>query len=326
MRKSGPCPEIVGTSESGRCQPGIVPIEPDRDVHLKWMGVIEPVRAVMLDLIDQRETRRELHNGEATPESPAMRELHQTRALIAYVGMPVIDAYNHADLLLAAADDHLLAMSRLHEHEAAVMFADKVLARAAVEACGRAVWLADPQIDATRRAHRALTQRFCDIEGNRKLVGAPIAEQQQRRRDDLISQCNLAGVPVKRHEGTATVGTDGYPSAGSAMRYPFGGHGNDSPLGKLAQSWLSRFVHSSTAGLMENRLDDVPAETGRPDRPGQGTYMFGSDATITKRLITLCSMAYLNATEMQVRQMGWGDDDWKKVATNARRLLSASNV
>jgi len=87
-------------------------------------------------------------------DSPAMAEFTAESALAGpspWGDLPVTNSHNGTVLLLVAAEDHLKALCRMLERPAPTAFGPVVLARAALEAAGRAAWLAEPGIGAKRR-------------------------------------------------------------------------------------------------------------------------------------------------------------------------------
>lgn len=252
-----------------------------------------------------------------------MAELAATRRLQAYVGAPTEDAVHFGDQLLIAAEDHFGAICRLVEHEEPVLYADKVLARAGIEACGRAAWLLDPALDAERRAARGLTQRFATIKANADLLkgcgeGAQFCRD---RREELFAQCAAATMHATRSDGTAFV-RDRMPSERQVMRNLFRIEVDDElDLGAFSQTWLSRFVHSDPAGLMENLLDPPPSQNDVPSLPGVLMKGLGSSSDRVNILLAMCTSAYLIAAGMFLRHEGWSDVDWTRTVLNVRGLV-----
>lgn len=293
------------------------------DVLHSWAIATSPMRSALEDVIAQRQLRRERHKYCASADSRAMAELAATRPLQAYVGTPTEDAVNFADQLLIAAEDHFGAICRLVEHEAPVLYADKVLARAGIEACGRAVWLLDPSLDSEARAARGLTQRFATIKANAELLkGSGEGAQFCRdRRDELISQCVAAAIHPTRYDGTAFV-RDRIPSERQVMRNLFSVDvGDDIDLGSFSQTWLSRFVHSDSAGLMEDMLDPPPSDDRVSAPPGVMMKGLASSSDRVNILMALCTAAHLIAAGMFLRHEGWFDADWTRAVVNVRGLV-----
>ncbi len=254
-----------------------------------------------------------------------MAELAATKRLQAYVGTPTEDAIHFADQLLIAAEDHFGALCRLVDHDAPVLFADKVLARAGIEACGRAAWLLDPSLDAEKRAARGLTQRFATIKANTDLLkGSDQSEFLRARRDELIRQCTAAGLHAQRGGRTAFVG-DPIPSERHAMRSLFGvDQGDELDLGSFSQTWFSRFVHSDPAGLMENMLDPPASDLPEGLRPGVLMKGLGTSSDRVNIVMAMCVLGYVIASGMFLRHQGWSDDGWLKTTANLRGIVRVS--
>ena len=296
------------------------------DVTTSWQFATSALRSALEDLIEQRQCRRQGHGYVSSATSRAMAELEASNRLQAYVGTPTEDAVHFADQFLLAAEDHFGALCRLVVHDMPVLFADKVLARAGIEACARAVWILDPALDAQRRAFRGLSQRFATMKANEDLLKGAAEERLfcKDRRDELISQCRSAGLPVTRRNGTAFVG-EPLPTERSAMRNLFGHTpGDEVDLGSLSQTWLSRFVHSDPAGLMENMLETLPGDVEAPRIAGVLTRGLGASSDRANQVMGLCILAQLKADAIFLRHQGWEDDDWGRTILNVRALVRAS--
>ena len=85
------------------------------------------MRSGLEDVLAQRLDRRERHHYLADGNSQAIAELAATKRLQAYLGTPTEDAVHFADQFLIAAEDNFGAICRLVEHDAPVLYADKVL-------------------------------------------------------------------------------------------------------------------------------------------------------------------------------------------------------
>ncbi len=274
-----------------------------------------------------RQSRREVHGYQPTAGSRAMAEHAATCHMTAYLGEPTDDACTFADLLLLAAEEHFDSICALVEHQRGLLYSDKVLARAGIEACGRAAWLLDSGVVAERRAMRGLTQRFANIKANIDLlkdagVAEHVVDEQRARRDDVIAACRRAGLSVTRKDGSAFVGEEA-PSERRAMRHLLSAAG-DTDLGSFAQTWLSRFVHSDPAGLMELFADELPGEVEAPVVVGMVTKALEVNSDSVNRLTALCATAYVTAAGGYVRHLGWDDEEWRKVTLNLRGFVRSA--
>lgn len=212
------------------------------------------------------------------------------------------------------------------ERQRGVLYSDKVLARAGIEACARAAWLLDPRVGWERRAERGLTQRFANIKANIDLLkgvgGAErLVDDQRAHRDELIVACQRAALAPSRKDGSAFVGEE-VPSERRAMRHLLSAAG-DTDLGSFAQTWLSRFVHSDPAGLMELFADELPDDVEVPVVVGMVTKGLEINSGWVNRLIALCATAYISGAGRYMRHVGWEDDEWGKVTLNLRGFVRA---
>jgi hypothetical protein len=97
--------------------------------------------------------------------------------------------------------------------------------------------------------------------------------------------------------------------------------GDEIDLGSFSQTWLSRFVHSDSAGLLENLVDPPSSDSSVPSPAGvlMKGLAFSSDRV--NILMALCTAAYLIAAGLFLRHEGWVDVDWTRAVVNLRGLV-----
>ncbi len=207
-----------------------------------------------------------------------------------------------------------------------MLYADKVLARAGIEACARAIWIRDPSLDADHRAARGLTQRLAKLTADALLVKDSVdaREVYQARRDEVIAQCRAAGLTVTRRNSAVYVG-DVIPSERSLMKKLFStATSGQADFGAFSQTWLSRFVHSDPAGLAENIMESLPASVEAPHVPGTVIKGLAADSSRVNTLMAMCTAAYVTAAGIFLRHQGWLDEGWTKTVENLRGLIRTS--
>lgn len=275
--------------------------------HDRFLGVIEPVRAGLLGLIGHVEGLRSESTGvvELGGEAPA----HFDDDLDRDLGLalpPARTARQHGNLLLHAAGEHLAAMSRLLEMQETVVFSDKVLLRAGIEASARAVWLLDPSIRPIKRAARGLTEQ---VHSHREATGLQPAEKRAayvERRDRWIKDSAAAGIHLVKR-----------PNAEQAMVALFGDGPDNMALGRSAQELLSLFVHSTPSGLL-SMTDRALMKRG----DDQDVYVpLVSDAKTVGAMIGIGTLAYAIAGDAFLKVFGRWSDAWGKDVMNNMRLL-----
>lgn len=243
---------------------------------------------------------------------PAAVEAEEVVALSKHIGgWPIDDTLSLANLLIRAANDHFTAACRLIATDEPVLYADKVLFRAGIEACARANWLLDPTIDARRRCARMLTARLVDLTLRLDLVeDAEFRQATRDRREELVARARRARYTVHRNKGKPPEVEDHFPSARRAMRDLFGSDPEDElDLGDYAQGWLSGFVHSNTTGLLSARMDEWPndVEPTIDAQRGQFASPLGWNSAAVNHHLALAITAATIITGRHIEFCGWAD-------------------
>lgn len=276
-----------------------------------WHDYIDPISTGIIAMIDARQNLIEEASGLPAADSRAMAE-------IADIGrrFPLLlertNAVEHALVLanvcLTAAEDHFKAMCRLYLQEEAVLYADRVLLRAGLEAAGRALWLLDPDIDGLQRAERGLTvwiqSRYVVAEGFPDRRGAT-----REHREALRERVKAAGLSWTTKKDTPPwVGAEKFPSATKILQYllPHDPEVDELDLGKTAQSFLSLYVHANPSALfavaeeMDTSASPVRLPVGR----------LASSAETVNFLLGYLTLGYWYAAGCQLDLLGWDRTGW----------------
>jgi hypothetical protein len=281
-----------------------------------FANAVRPLCDAVLDIADTHRRDCEAHDFEPAPGSiAAIEDAEVEDRERALGGAPAFEARQVGAMQLAAAEDCVRALVRLVVDDEPVIVADKVVARAAIEAAARAKWLLDPKLDRRTRIERDLTERLASL-WDQRLLGPATEPDLSRRRDEILDQARRAGfVPMLPRKQAPHVGSP-RPKATSVMialfDHPEAG-AEDENLGRLMQSFLSMFVHSSSGGLMSAVLQEhaVAIDAERTSAP------LGNTSAMVNILTGVVGMAYLEAAEAHRRLMGWDvDGGWRKLSNN----------
>lgn len=301
-----------------------LPHEPDEETHQRFMAEIEPMRAVVLDLVHQTHARREATSLIPAADSPAIGEMAQTAELSARVGgQPILDALSLANLELVAAEDAIQAQCHLVAMRQPFLYVDKILVRCSLEASGRALWLLDPTLDARRRACRGLTQRLVDLTAMIKLLGGDQRQSRIERREELVRRARAAGLIVHRRKGHPPEVEDHWPSERKVMRDLLAyGEEDEIDVGDIAQRFLSLFVHATTAGLLQARSTTWPAGVRPPPTlDGMVASPLTMNSSDVRFMLVLAAAGYMIAANANARLHGWDDEPWRRMMSNARETV-----
>ncbi len=293
-------------------------IDNDEAVLQAFAAHIEPVKAEMLGLISVVRERADKYGQEPLDGSPGGAERAVDDGLLAHFpSPPILDARHLGSLQLHAAEEHFSAMCRLVAMDETVVFADKVLIRAGIEAAARSVWLFDPRIDGRTRAARGLTERLYGFHHTRQFSSGDELAKRDAKQGEIIRRAAAAGLQTgEPRKQPRWVGAQ-RPGATRVMELmldaPVSGFQS---LGRASQAYFSLFVHSTTMGLLT--MADSSKATARGQFDMNAPLMSSSGDVAA--FISLCIVCYVVAAETAMRYYGWIDDDWERQVQNARKV------
>jgi hypothetical protein len=289
---------------------------PSEEQHQAFLAAIEPMRAALADVIAGTQ---ELQHHQPAADSLAMAELADEADLIeALGGSPGHNARMIGGFQLMAAERHVEALGLLITARESILYSGEVLGRAAIEACARSFWLLDAALSARERAARGMTERLYGMWEVMRLTGDRARYRAQS--EALLADAKQAGYPTHhRKKASHYVGRTPRPDATTAMSQVMAvpGVDLDVDLGKLAQRYLSMFVHATTPGLLlaaGDRSGALPID----DLTVRVPLYASSDQVNT--VLALVGSAYVRAAAAQLGLSGWTTDDWQKKAVNLAGL------
>jgi hypothetical protein len=290
------------------------------DVHADYLAAIEPVRAGLLGLIEGVDARRISRGGEPESLSPAEMDMREQPTFAVGDGTPVLNARGLGGLQLYAAEEHFKATCRLLAMREPVVFSDRVLVRAGLEAAARSLWLLDWRIDVRTRVARGFTERLYGLFEEQGLAGNEKRADYIQKRDAMLADAAAVGLRCSGSQRRGAHFVEAQrPSATAALRSLLDVAGNSDALGLggTAQKYLSMFVHSTIPGL----LSAGDRATVRPGVNGAAEIAMMSSSSTVNGLLALSATGYMVAASSFLQYMGWSDDAWTKEAQNMGRLL-----
>lgn len=280
-----------------------------------------PLRTTLVDLVHQAVVMREDHEFLPNVESDAMTELSAEPTFAgAWGNQPVRQAHNCGAMLILAAEDFIEAACRLLASEPVPVFGHIVLARSALEACGRGQWLYQPQIGVRSRIARGMTERLYSLAEQQRLPGdvvdrACIAE---RRRPILEEATKQSFVTVTKRRTPTALG-EPRPSATETVKHALGDSA-DPDLGRVLFGYFSAVSHGTVYGLLQGITIVQGDERLWPDSIGQ----LKTDSVGVNSVFAAMILAYAEAVERKRRHFGWESEYWAMAV--AQSLLAVRRV
>lgn len=279
----------------------------------------------MLKLIDRE--RDELERRGSTPahNAPAIGQIAVQRSLsLPGASTPVDQAITTGMQYLSAGADHIQSICTLVLAEPTVVYSDKVLLRAAVEALGRAGWLHD-RVTAQERARRLTNDLMHRYEREAHLIElwghTEVVEERNRRREELALAAEARGLGDVRRGRKApyrilSVG-DPRPTATAVMSFLMEDN-EESKIGAGVQRWYSEFTHSNISALIHQVQTDHLV-----DEPTTGdlvTVPLVSDSSDVQSTIQIAFGAFRRATVLLHDLLRWGEG-WNDAYLEAWKVI-----
>jgi hypothetical protein len=193
------------------------------------------------------------------------------------------EAFDHARLLIFAAEDHLRALLGLAKDYGAPAFAGYTLLRAATDALVRARHLLDPGIDDATRLARGLNERLDNLRQQAKLK--PDAAHFDSRLTLLMDHADRHSIAVIRElkKGGQTGKVIGFGEVVPTELALFDKYVH---AGSTAFRFLSAFVHSKSWAL-------APRQNAQPsDTTGVGTVDLSPNVELLSSVLNLVLDVY----------------------------------
>lgn len=219
---------------------------------------VEVMCAPLGELVGAFQALRERRSFLPDANSEAMRELsEQSKYAGAWGDEPSALAHNLAHLQLAAAEDCIEAVIALVRGPRAAVFSPIVLARAALECCGRARWLAEPGIGTKYRVARGMSEHLYSLFELGRLPGKDEQAKAAQRR--LLETAKELRFETRSAKGQKVVALEGpRPSQREAIRTVLSDDSAEG-LGEVLWRYSSATAHGTAWALVQS-LDPVASE------------------------------------------------------------------
>lgn len=276
---------------------------------------MEPFRVALLDLIDQTVERRQVASYLPSAESPAMGELAIESSFAGQWGKePVRDAQSASWMILSAGEDIIRSMCRLFEFEELPVYGHLVLARASLESCARAAWLAEPGIGVKMRVARGMSERLYSMAEAAKLRGAPTMTERRRQ---ILDEAATQGFRRISHRNQSVVALEkSRPGNTALVGWLFGAHRE---LGDTMYRYWAAVSHSTLYGLAQSLDRDVAQSRKAVD--SLVTVGLATRTDQVAAVIGAVTLAYIEVGQFHRDLFGWHGDDWNRTVVNCLALM-----
>ncbi len=285
----------------------------------QFRAQIEPFRVALLDLVVQTRDLRQSASFLPAADSPAMAELAEEHRFVgAWSREPVRDAHSTSWLFLGAADDLIIALCRLFERGTPTVYAHVVLARAAMESCARAAWLAEPGIGAKRRVARGLTERLFSLAEAGKLPGAPDTLERRRL---ILDEADRQGFEKKSVRGQPVSLVEPRKGSTAIVKWLFDKPDDD--LGELVYRFWSAVTHSTIYGLVQSFDRNVPQTSGLDSLVTIGMAVRTDQV---QSVMAAVGLGFVEVARLHRQLFGWHSDAWDRTVVNYLNGLRTAPV
>jgi hypothetical protein len=287
------------------------------DVDEAFEARIGPVREALAALLDASDQLSNERGWLPAADSPAMAELAdgaQFKGSSTW-GDPIQAAHNWGQLLVVHTGDCARALVRELSQSAAPVYAQFVLARAVLEAAGRAWWLFEPGIGLRLRVARVINERIFGLHQQLRL---PLPEEYLARARERLNELFAEAARL----GFGTVGGPradiGYleetrPGQTELVTNLLSADG-DSSLEAFVYGFFSAVAHGTTFGLTSS------VEANAPSAPRTPGVTWGAVKTRSPDVVHVLAAVILGTREAQGRRnelFGWASESWEAAAREA---------
>lgn len=286
------------------------------------VDALVPVLAEARGLVD---LRRELTSIYPAADSIAVRErLEEAQLADVWSDQPATDAQNYCIQLVHVCEDHLESMCRLLADPTFVpVWGLLPLARALLEAAGRACDIGELRIGARQRVQRYMNERLFALHQISDLPsGARDPEGLHEQRAQILESATRLGFARVPHSNPdkAAAGSLALPAQlGSSrpgdlevVRRVFT---HTRELGDGAYRWLAAGAHATAWEVQKPFMVLSSNET-----TGATSVALGRHPMEVHQFIQASLLGYMEAATVCLELHGWINQDWRKAAVNAIRV------
>lgn len=306
---------------------GIPEVDDAADIDARFEEHVGPFRDRVVTLLEISAGLRKHWGDLPSPDAVAMREMAEESVLAGceeWGPAPATNTHNVATLLMTSAEDLIQSMCELLEAgRRTPTFAHIVLARAAIEHCARAAWLAEAGIGLRQRVARGVNERLESLARQAQLPpAAGTREHANRRIRALLQDAEKLGfrvIPAENNRPPAI--EERRPSYRRLVRDLLGRRGDDD-LGPLAYSYYSGVAHGDLFGLSQSMSREAP---GMPEVPGVRYAALMVSSSHVVGLLTAVALAFIEAAATRFELMGWDTTEFMKATIEVAREARLRN-
>jgi hypothetical protein len=286
--------------------------------------LVEPYRAMLVELADVARHLRERHDHLPDAGSEAAAELaNEAKYQHDWSREPVMATFSWAGVLLATGEDHLRSIARLVVGEPS-LYGPQSLARACIEAAGRSHWFTEPGIGVELRVARWQTERLHNFYQLKRLGQMSPAEAAAQSQVITRSATALGFNLLRGRSRPHTMVAENRPGGAEVFRRVL----MDLPdepqgLGHTMFGYLSASDHATVYALMQ-AMFSPEGVTRMPD--GRVAGRLAVSSRLTNLLISVTIMGYAHAAQQRANLFGWEDADWQELAARAISLARAASA
>jgi hypothetical protein len=226
---------------------------------------------------------------------------------------PAVDAHALGWMQLSVAEDLVKSLSReFAEPGPSPVFGHIVLARAIIESCARAAWLADPSIGVRLRIARAESERLYSLAEVEKLPGAAPNLEARRR---ILDTADELGFERKHGKNQSVVSLEEWrPGQTKIVRWLFA---HDEDVGELIYRWWSAVAHSTLFGVTMNM--EVMADAVERNGLTSAAVVISSDQV--RNVFRGVILGYLQVARFHDALFGWRSPELEDVMLRSARAV-----
>lgn len=289
---------------------------PEEDQRL--LDYLRPLCDVMLELVDAAQELGGEHGMPAAASMAISEIAEEHKYQSEYWTGPVRGAHTTAGVLRFAAGDHVRNYARLFLDQPVPVFSHLVLARACLDTCGSAYWLADTTAGVDARVQRYQVHRMLNAkEMKRSPLEAP-KKKGEETIDLIVNGANALSWGASR--GSVRVGGEEEVKPKKLIRAVLDDDATfgENKLGNAELLWwyLSGATHSAMWALMQS----VDSSSGDTDATGEPLASIFTNADSVVMMGLTISRAFEAVIVEHNSLFGWGSKRWDAARANLNEL------
>jgi hypothetical protein len=266
--------------------------------------VIDELARVLGESVNQMRALRERAGYQAHPNSRLVERATGSREELGADGATALIGYEIAATQIAAAEDHIAAMSQLLAHRTG-QIAPLVLARAAIEASARASYMIDPAVAERDRASAVIAERIHELEQRCQLIRGHDPEGTSPQAQDDLAEALKSITELRAFAKDENFPEPRRKSFTFVVTRALTTSIDNKLLATTAVAAYSALAHAVPELLLTQSVDR--------SNPEWGWFEVGLTNPNTELIFDAAlavMLAYSAAVNHQVRAFGWPSDEW----------------